>query len=118
LQTEQPIELTPSDARARLPGLQAELASRRSTIHFARTGVSLVAALILTAASAKLFWDSVRFPVLGLVATLLASALVAYALVQYRRGQRHLRRELELFASLKAAHRALNLDNPSALLPQ
>jgi ABC-type glycerol-3-phosphate transport system permease component len=118
LQTEQPIELTPSDARARLPGLQAELASRRSTIHFARTGVSLVAALILTAASAKLFWDSVRFPVLGLVATVLASALVAYAAVQYRRGQRHLQRELELFASLKAAHRALNLDNPSALLPQ
>jgi SNF family Na+-dependent transporter len=118
LQTEPPIELTPSDARAQLPALQAQLASRRSTVHFARTGVALVGSLIVTAAAGKLFWDSIRFPILGVLAVLLAMALVVYAMVQYRRGQRHLQRELELFASLKAAHRALNLDNPSALLPQ
>lgn len=105
-------------ARARLPELQAQLATRESTPHFARAGVALVACTLFTAASAKLFWDSIRFPVLGALAVLLALGLVGYAWIQYRRGQVHLRRELELFASLQAVHRALHLDDPAALLPR
>jgi len=117
LQT-QSSELSPEAARAQLPELQAELAVRRSTTHFARTGVALVASAIFSGAAAKLFWDSVRFPVLGAVAAVLASGLIVYSWVQYRRGMIHHRRELELFASLQAVHRALHLDDPGALLPR
>ena len=118
MQTEPSIDPSPEVARARLPELQAQLAVRRSTTHFARAGVALVACGVFTAAAAKLFWDSIRFPVLGALSTLLAVVLVGYAWVQYSRGMAHHRRELELFASLKAVHRALHLDDPAALLPR
>lgn len=118
MQTEPSIELSPELARARLPELQAQLAVRQSTTHFARAGVALVASSIFTGASAKLFWDSIRFPVFGALATVVAVGLVVYAWIQYRRGVRHNRRELELFASLQAVHRALHLDDPGALLPR
>ena len=114
----QSSELPPELARAQLPELQAKLAVRRSTTHFARTGVALVASAICSGAAAKLFWDSVRFPVLGAVAAVLACGLIVYSWVQYRRGMIHYRRELELFASLQAVHRALHLDDPGALLPR
>ena len=118
MQTESSIELSPEVARARLPELQAQLAVRRSTTHFARAGVALVASATFTGAAAKLFWDSIRFPVLGALSALVASSLIVFAWTQYRRGMSHHRRELELFASLKAVHRALHLDNPAALLPR
>ena len=118
LSTESSTELSPEVARARLTELQAQLAVRQSTTYFARAGVALVACSIFTAAAAKLFWDSIRFPVLGAVAVLLAIGLVVYAWIQYRRGQVHYRREMELFTSLKAVHRALHLDDPAALLPR
>jgi hypothetical protein len=48
----------------------------------------------------------------------LAAGLVVFAWIPYRRGIAHHRRELELFASLQAVHRALHLDDPAALLPR
>ena len=118
MQTESSIELSPEVARARLPELQAELAVRRSTTHFARAGVALVASAVFTGAAAKLFWDSIRFPVLGALSALVALGLIVFAWIQYRRGMVHHQRELELFASLQAVHRALHLDDPAALLPR
>ena len=118
MQTESSIELSPEAARARLPQLQAELAVRQSTTYFARAGVALVASAIFTGAAAKLFWDSIRFPVLGAVSAVVASGLIIFAWVQYRRGAAHHRREMELFRSLQAVHRALHLDDPGALLPR
>ena len=118
MRTESKTELSPEVARARLPALQAELAVRRSTTHFARAGVSLVASAIFTGAAAKLFWDSIRFPILGAVSAAVASGLVVFAWVQYRRGLVQYRREVELFASLQAVHRVLHLDDPGALLPR
>ena len=110
--------LSPQEAQARLPELQSQLASRQSTAYFARTAVALVASVVFSAAAAKLFWDSLRFPVLGAGSILLAVGLVAYAWGQYRRARTHLRTELQLFASLKDVHRALQLDDPAALLPR
>ena len=118
MQTESSTVLSPEVARARLPELQEQLAVRQSTTHLARAGVALVASAVFTGAAAKLFWDSIRFPVLGAVAAVLAAALIAFAWVQYRRGMVHYRREMELFASLQAVHRALRLDDPGALLPR
>ena len=118
MQTESSIELSPEVARARLPQLQAQLAVRRSTTYFARAGVALVASAIFSGAAAKLFWDSIRFPILGAVSVAIAIGLVVFAWVQYRRGRVHHRREMELFASLQAVHRALHLDDPGALLPR
>ena len=118
MQTESTIDLSPEVARARLPELQAQLAVRRSTTHFARAGVALVASAIFSGASAKLFWDSIRFPVLGAVSAVVAMGLIVFAWVEYRRGMAHYRRELELFRSLQAVHRALHLDDPGALLPR
>jgi hypothetical protein len=109
----------PLDARrAELETLRAQLASRASTVHFAHTGVSLVVAFIFTGAAAKLFWDSIRFPRLGLVAVLVALGLVVYAAVHYRRGKRELVRELALFESLKGVRHSLRLDDPASLLPR
>ena len=118
LQTETSIDLSPEMARARLPELQAQLAVRRSKTHFARAGVALVGSAIFTGAAAKLFWDSIRFPVLGAVSAVIAAGLIVFAWRQYRQGMSHHRRELELFASLQAVHRALHLDDPAALLPR
>lgn len=118
MQTESSIELSPEVARARLPELEAQLAVRQSTTHFARAGVALVASAIFTGAAAKLFWDSIRFPVVGALSAVVASSLIVFAWTQYRRGMSHHRRELELFASLQAVHRALHLDDPAALLPR
>jgi hypothetical protein len=118
LQTQSSTELSPEAARARLPELQSQLAVRHSTTYFARAAVSLVASFVFTGAAAKLFWDSIRFPVLGALSVVLAAGLVIYAWVQYRRGQAHYRREMELFTSLQAVHRALHLDDPAALLPR
>jgi hypothetical protein len=111
--------LVPKDARrVELESLRAQLASRTSTVHFAHTGVSLVAAFIFTGTAAKLFWDSIRFPRLGLVAALAAVGLVIYAFIQYRRGKRELARELVLFESLKMVRHTLRLDDPASLLPR
>ena len=118
MQTQSSTELSPEVARARLPELQAQLAVRQSTTHFARSGVALVGCAIFTGAAAKLFWDSLRFPVLGALAAVVATGLVVFAWIQYRRGMTHHRREMELFASLQAVHRALHLDDPAALLPR
>jgi hypothetical protein len=103
---------------ARLPELQSQLASRQSTAHFARTAIALVASAVFSAAAAKLFWDSIHFPVLGAVAILLAVGLVAFAWSQYRRARTLLQHELQLYASLKDVHRTLQLDDPGALLPR
>ena len=105
-------------ARVQLESLRAQLASRASTVYFAHTGVSVVVAFIFTGAAAKLFWDSIRFPRLGLLAALVAAALVVYAVVQYRRGKRELARELALFESLKGVRQSLRLDDPGSLLPR
>jgi len=110
--------LSPQEAQTRLPELQTQLASRQSTAYFARTAVALVASAVFSAAAAKLFWDSIRFPVLGALAILLAGGLVVYAWKQYRRAQAHLQTELQLYDSLKDVHRALQLDDPAALLPR
>jgi hypothetical protein len=105
-------------ARTELAALRAQLASRTSTVHFAHTGVALVAAFIFTGAAAKLFWDSIRFPRLGLGALLIALGLVVYAAVRYRRGRRELARELVLYQSLKNVRHTLQLDDPASLLPR
>jgi hypothetical protein len=115
-----PTEPPPSVASpgVELENLRAQLASRTSTVHFARTGVALVAAFIFTGAAAKLFWDSIRFPRLGLASVLVALGLVVYAAIHYRRGRRELKHELELFESLKGVRRTLRLDDPASLLPR
>jgi hypothetical protein len=111
--------LPPVDAPAvELESLRAQLASRASTAHFARTAVALVAAFVFTGAGAKLFWDSIRFPRLGLASVVVAVGLVGYAAVHYLRGRRELKRELQLFESLKGVRRSLRLDDPASLLPR
>lgn len=117
LQTPAPVHKT-ADAQAELTALRAQLASRVSTVHFAHTGVALVLAFIFSGAAAKLFWDSIRFPRLGLASSLVAAGLVIYAVVHYRRGRRELVRELALFQSLKDVRHTLRLDDPASLLPR
>lgn len=107
-----------SDPRQQLEALQAELASRSSTYHFAHTGVAMVASLIVAGAAAKLAWDTYKYPIIGVLAACVALALWIYALVHYVRGKRDLRTELERYEALMALRRTLQLDDPSALLPQ
>src|SRR5262249_54439324 len=96
------------------------LASRASTVHFAHAGVSTVAALIFSGASAKLFWDarnSLQFG-LGVMAAALAFGLLSYAAFRYTRGRRLMREELDRYALFQALRRRLGLDDPSVLLPR
>lgn len=106
------------EARVEFERLQKELESRRSVTHFARVGLSSLGALISAGAAAKLFYDSVRFPILGLVAAVLCVCLVTYAARHYRKGKRLLKQELEHFESLKALRRTLRIDDPFLQLPR
>ena len=106
------------EAHAELERLQKELESRHSVGHFARTGIASLASLIFGGAAAKLFHDSVRFPILGVIASALCLGLAAYALHHYRKGKRLLKIELARFESLKQLRRTLRIDAPSAELPR
>jgi hypothetical protein len=101
-----------------LERLERQLATRDSILHFAHAGVSMVGALILAGAAAKLFWDSHRTPVLGWGAAILAVSGAVYCVQRYRKGQRALRTEMAQFESMKSLRRAMGLDDPSALLPR
>jgi Ni/Fe-hydrogenase subunit HybB-like protein len=109
---------TPEDLRSQLERLQESLSTRQSILHFAHTGVSLIAALIFAGAAAKLFWDSQKVPVLGFAATAVALGLALYALVNYLKGRRELAEELKRYGDLLELRRRLHLDNPSTLLPR
>jgi hypothetical protein len=109
--------LTTPELKAEFEKLQDELSTRISTTKFAHAGVSLVAALILASASAKLFWDSAKLPYLGILAAALSLGLGIYALVSYRRGLTIARHESERFEQLRGLQRQLGLDDPASLLP-
>lgn len=109
---------TQDELRSQLERLQERLAVRQSVLHFAHTGVSVIIALLLGGAAAKLFWDSSKVPLLAFAATAVAVGLVLYALVRYRKGRRELAEELKRYSDLLELRRQLRLDNPSALLPR
>ncbi|MBU8897460.1 hypothetical protein KRR26_17720 [Corallococcus sp. M34] len=106
------------DLRARLDLLQESLAIRQSTTHFAHTGVSTIAALLIGGASAKLFHDSLRTPHLAYGAAVLSLALLVYGLRNYWKGRAALADELKRFEALLELRSRLSLDNPAALLPR
>jgi len=105
-------------ARQQLERVQKELEARESTIHFAHAGVSLLFALILAGASGKLFWDSIRLPILGILAAICSATLMVYSVRRYLRGQRALKWELQRYELLRTLRRSLRIDDPSALLPR
>lgn len=106
------------ELRAQLERLQESLSTRQSTFHFAHAGVSFMVSLILGGAAAKLFWDSLRTPMLAFLVTAVAVGLVVYAFVHFRKGRRALAEELKQYDSLLELRRRLHLDDPSALLPR
>ncbi|SEM13736.1 hypothetical protein SAMN05444354_11248 [Stigmatella aurantiaca] len=108
----------PDELRSQLEQLQGSLAARQSILHFAHAGVATLVAFILGGAAAKLFWDSLRTPVLGFVAAAVALGLVVYGLTHYLKGRRELAGELKRYGDLLELRRRLRLDNPSLLLPR
>ncbi len=104
--------------RLELERLQKKLEARQSTMHFAHSGIALLAAVILAGVAAKLFWDSLQPPVLGIASAVLSAALVFYGTYRYVTGSRFLKEELRNYELLRALRRSLNIDDPSALLPQ
>jgi hypothetical protein len=106
------------ELRTQLDQLQESLSVRQSTTHFAHAGVSTIAALLIGGASGKLFYDSIRTPVLAWGAALLALGLLVYAFRNYRAGRKVLADELTRYASMLELRRQLRLDDPSALLPR
>ena len=109
---------TSDELRSQHERLQASLATRASVLHFAHAGVSLLVAMILSGAAAKLFWDSVKVPYLGFVLVAVVLGLVSYSWVHYRKGRRELAGELKRYGDLLELRRQLQLDNPSQLLPR
>jgi hypothetical protein len=105
-------------ATLELERLQKQLESRNSINCFAQAGVSFLAALMLACASAKLFWDSVRVPILGFVTAAVSLTLTGYAISRYLKGRKMLKQELAQFESLKALRRTLRIDDPSPQLRQ
>lgn len=106
-----------ADPRVELERLQQELSTRQSTTHFAHAAVSLMVAMIIAGASAKLFWDSVKVPYVGILAAAVAVGLAAYSVRHYRRGKRALKGEVADFERMQGLKRDLGLDDPSKLLP-
>lgn len=106
-----------NDARAELDRLQQDLSSRQSTPCFAQAAISLVVALIFSGAAAKLFWDSLRTPMIGFAAAALALGLAAFGVLRYRKGKAILQGELTRYERAKALRRELRLDDPRSLLP-
>lgn len=105
------------EQRSEFEQLQRELSVRQSTTCFAQAAVSLIVALIVSGAAAKLFWDSARVPYLGFVAAAVSLGLAAWSVRRYLSGRSHLRQELQRFDRLQALRRSLGLDDPAALLP-
>jgi hypothetical protein len=108
-----------AERRKELDQLQESLASRRSILHFAHSAVSLLVAMVLAGAAAKVFHDN-QPPAMyfGLVPAGVSLGLVVYAVARYVLGRRDLALELQRFKSLEALRRTLHLDDPSALLPK
>lgn len=104
--------------RLELERLQKKLEARQSTMHFAHSGIALLAAVILAGVAAKLFWDALWPPLLGITSAVLSAALVFYGTYRYVTGSRFLKEELRNYELLRALRRSLNIDDPSALLPQ
>ncbi|RKG78498.1 hypothetical protein D7W79_12695 [Corallococcus exercitus] len=106
------------DKRARFNQLQDSLATRQSTTHFTHAGVSVIAFMLIAGAAGKLFYDSLRTPVLAWGATLVALGLLVYGFRSYLQGRKVLVDELQRYEALLALRRELHLDNPAALLPR
>ncbi|WP_163989073.1 hypothetical protein [Pyxidicoccus caerfyrddinensis] len=106
------------DLRTQLDQLQESLSVRQSTTHFAHTGVSTIAALLIGGAAGKLFYDSLRTPLLAWGATVLTLALLVYAFRHYRAGHKVLVEELKGYETMMELRRQLRLDDPAALLPR
>jgi hypothetical protein len=106
------------ETRIRFQALQESLESRQSTTHFTHAGVSLIGSMLVGGAAGKLFYDSLRTPLLAWGALLLSLAMLAYAWRSYRQGRVVLADELKRYEALLALRRELRLDNPAALLPR
>ncbi|WP_164019604.1 hypothetical protein [Pyxidicoccus trucidator] len=106
------------ELRTQLDQLQESLSVRQSTTHFAHSGISTIAALLIGGASGKLFYDSLRTPFLAWGAALLSLGLLVYALRNYVAGRKVLVEELKGYETMLELRRQLRLDDPSALLPR
>jgi hypothetical protein len=109
---------SPHQTRLELERLQKKLEVRQSTMHFAHSGIALLAAVILAGVAAKLFWDSLWPPLFGIASAAMSAALLLYGTYRYVTGSRFLKEELRNYELLRALRRSLNIDDPSALLPQ
>jgi hypothetical protein len=101
-----------------LARLQEALSTRQSTLLFAHSGVSFIAALIFGGATGKLFWDSTRAPYVAWLGLALTLGLLTYGLVRYRKGRTVLADELVRYETMLELRRRLGLDDPTALLPR
>lgn len=104
--------------RETLEKLQTELSARQSIVYFAHAGVSSVFAFILLGASMKIVWDAKQSYYVALAVFVIAAAIVAYAIVRIRDGQKALRAEEARYDEMLKLRQALKLDDPAALLPQ
>lgn len=79
-------------------------------MHFARGAIALLASLIFAGTAGKLFWDSIRFPILGILAAALATCLALYSVRRFVAGKRLSKGEFERFEALKRLRRQLRID--------
>lgn len=107
------------ELRAELDRLQAQLSSRRSTVHFARMAIALLVAFIFGGASTQVFSDVEGRvgQLLGYGMVGLSLGLVAFAVGSFLIGKGALKRELSSLEELRRLRRELRLDDPAALLP-
>lgn len=112
------LETRGEDDVRQMESLAAELSSRKSTVHFAHAGVSMVWSLIIAGAAAKLSWDSWHHWWVGVSVGVVSLGVWLYSMRHYRLGKKVLAQELERFEVLKTLRRKLQVDDPSALLPQ
>jgi hypothetical protein len=111
------LSVSDLELRRQLDVLQGELSTRKSTLHFAHAGMSILCSLIIAGTAGKLVWDSSRHWWIGTGVGVFAVIVWLYGWLQYRLGRRHLGLELEGFERLQTLRQTLKLDDPGALLP-
>lgn len=109
-----------AELRQKHDALQGELSTRRSTTHYARAAVAILAGLLLSGTAGKMLHDAKTdfFYTFGTIIAVVAISLGAFAVFSYLAGRKAMRKELVRLAELRALRQELGLDDPGKMLPQ
>jgi hypothetical protein len=112
---------TPDDRRRELDRLQAQVATRASTLHQAHAAVATFLSLLAFSFAALSTWGKYATEAAGQLAPIgiaCGAVLLLYTAFRFVLSLRANKREREIIAQLVSLRRELQVEDPSALLPR